>query len=95
MELINNTDQKQFQLKVDDATVYIEYIEAKGKIYFTHTEVPLALEGKGYGGKIVKMALEHVRQRNIDLVPLCPFVAAYIKRHPEWKDIVWEGVNLD
>jgi hypothetical protein len=65
-----------------------------GKIFLTHTEVPAALEGKGIGSIIVKLALEEVERRGLKLIPLCPFVGKYITKHPEWKRILAEDVNI-
>ncbi len=84
--LINNTDspKKRFELHVEDQIVFIEYILAKGNsIYLTHTEVPVALEGNGLGSTIIKKTLAYIRKKGYQLVPLCPFVAAYLKKHPE------------
>ena len=65
-----------------------------GEIYLTHTEVPSALEGKGVGSSLVRLALEDIERQQLRLVPLCPFVAGYVQKHPEWKRLVMEGVNI-
>jgi predicted GNAT family acetyltransferase len=94
MDFTNNTSKKQYKMVVEETMVVIDYMEAQDRIYLTHTEVPKGLEGKGYGSKIVQLALEDIEKRDLKLVPLCPFVAAFLKRHPEWKRILWEGVNI-
>ncbi|MBZ0201794.1 MAG: N-acetyltransferase [Ignavibacteria bacterium] len=94
MELTDNTEKKQFEFVVDGHTARIEYILSSKKIILTHTEVPKELEGKGIGGKIVKLALENIESRGLKLIPLCSFVAAYVKRHPEWSRVLDEEVNL-
>ena len=90
----NNTGKKRYEMLLDDQLVKIEYLTAQNKIYLTHTEVPKALEGKGMGSKIVKWALEDIEEKGLTLIPLCPFVATYIKRHPEWQKLVLKGVNI-
>lgn len=92
--LINNEERKRYELEVEGKTAYIEYLLAQGKIYLTHTEVPRELEGKGIGSSIVQQVLEEVKKNGLKLMPLCPFVAAYLKRHPEWKSILADGVNI-
>ena len=94
--LIDNEAAKQYEFHIDGAVAWIEYIKvaAQNKIFLTHTEVPKALEGKGIGSSIVKAVLEEVKKNDWTLVPLCPFVAAYIKRHPEWKSLVLKGINI-
>ncbi|UII75451.1 N-acetyltransferase [Flagellimonas sp. HMM57] len=93
-QLLNNEEAKQFQFKIDGAVAKIEYIKAKEKIYLTHTEVPRNYEGKGVGSELIKQTLEYIKAKDLTLVPLCPFVAMYIKRHPEWKTLVLKGINI-
>jgi len=63
-------------------------------IYLTHTEVSTQIEGKGVGSALVKQGLQDIKEKNLTLVPLCPFVALYIKCHPEWKALVLKGINI-
>jgi predicted GNAT family acetyltransferase len=53
-----------------------------------HTDVDPKWEGKGVGAALVQGALDDVRARGLKVRPFCPFVAAYIRRHPEYDDIV-------
>ncbi len=92
--LIDNAEAKRYEFKIDGHTPIIEYIKAKEKIYLTHTEVPNELAGKGIGTALVKQALEDIKAKGLTLVPLCPFVALYLKRHPEWKALVLKGINI-
>jgi predicted GNAT family acetyltransferase len=93
--LSNNLERKRYELEVEGKTAFIEYILAQGKIYLTHTEVPKSLEGQGIGSKLVKLVLEDIQKSELKLMPLCPFVAAYIKRHPEWTKLLAEGINIE
>lgn len=94
-EIKDNTDHKRFEYAKDGHISFIEYIlTQRGTIYLTHTEVPKPLEGGGVGSELVKEVLKIVEQRHLKLVPLCPFVAAYIRRHPEWKKLLAENVSL-
>jgi predicted GNAT family acetyltransferase len=92
--LIDNEEAKQYELHVEGTIAKIEYIKAQNNIYLTHTEVPTNLEGKGIGSSLVKMALEDIKKKELTLVPLCPFVALYIKRHPEWRELVLKGISI-
>jgi predicted GNAT family acetyltransferase len=94
-QLIDNEAAKQYELNVEGTIVKIEYIKVQDKIYLTHTEVPPVLEGKGLGSSIVKQALEDIKRQDLTLIPLCPFVALYIKRHPEWKELVLKGITIN
>ena len=93
--LTDNKSLKQFEFITGGFTSRVEYMIMGNKIFLTHTEVPVELEGKGIGSKIVKLALEEVESRGLKLIPLCPYVASYIKRHPEWKRVLAEYVNIN
>ncbi|SFR48175.1 hypothetical protein SAMN04490243_2040 [Robiginitalea myxolifaciens] len=95
LNITDNPDRKRFEAVVGDQTAFIEYIKTREKIYLTHTEVPQELSGKGIGKALVKGVLEEVKRLELELVPLCPFVALYIKRNPEWKALVMRGINID
>ncbi|HSH05263.1 MAG TPA: GNAT family N-acetyltransferase [Anaerolineae bacterium] len=87
---INNTDQKRYQITVGDHLALLEYMPAGGgNLVFTHTEVPEELEGQGIGSRLVRFALDDAQARNIKIIPMCPFVAGYIKRHPEYRSLVY------
>lgn len=93
--LIDNHEKKEFELCVEGQIAKIEYVKTKtNKIYLTHTEVPPELEGMGEGNAIVKKVLDKIRRDKIPLVPMCPFVAAYIKRYPDYMDLLDEGINI-
>ena len=94
-KLIDNVALHQYEFRIGDLIPRIEYIKTKNvEIYLTHTEVPSALEGKGVGSSLVRLALEDIERQQLRLVPLCPFVAGYVQKHPEWKRLVMEGVNI-
>lgn len=93
--LVQNTEKNRFELEVEGKTSIIEYILNNENIMFlTHTEVPNSLEGKGVGSSLVHKTLEFLKENKYKLAPLCPFVAAYLKRHPEWKSLLANGYNI-
>jgi predicted GNAT family acetyltransferase len=85
----DNPDQHRFELDLDDGTVAIaEYNLLRGKIVFTHTEVPSAHEGQGIGSALIRYALASARERDLQVIPICPFFASYIKKHAEEQDLL-------
>jgi predicted GNAT family acetyltransferase len=52
------------------------------------------LEGQGVASALVKDVLEDIERKELTLIPMCPFVASYIKRHPDWKKLVLKGINI-
>ena len=94
-ELIVNSEKKRFELHVQDKVAFMKFILNKDNILFlTHTEVPTALEGKGIGSKIVLLALQYTKEHHCTLAPLCPFVAKYLIKHPEWQSILANGYHI-
>jgi uncharacterized protein len=87
-KLINDEAKKQYEFHIDGDLARIEYIKAQGQIFLTHTEVPEKFEGKGVGSALIKQVLEDIQQKGLQLVPLCPFVSAYINRHPEYNVLI-------
>lgn len=92
--LVDNSNKKRYEFQLPEHTPLIEYIRTKDKIYLTHTEVPTALEGQGIGRELVRQVLEDIKAKDLTLIPLCPFVAAYIKENPEWRELVLKGINI-
>ena len=89
--LADNPDQHRFELKkAGEVAAYAEYNVLKGALLFTHTEVLPAYEGQGLGSKLAKFALGEVRTRGLHAIPACQFIAGYIRKHPEYLDLVTE-----
>ena len=89
MIIRDNPDRHRFETDLGDGTIAIaEYTLPKGKIMFTHTEVPPAHEGQGIGSALIRFALAAARERGLEVIPICPFFAAYIKRHEEVQDLL-------
>jgi predicted GNAT family acetyltransferase len=84
----HNSGDERFESDVDGGKAYVEYIIDGDEITFTHTEVPKQAEGKGIAGKIVGTALAFARDQKLRVVPQCPYVAAYMKRHRDYDDIL-------
>jgi predicted GNAT family acetyltransferase len=79
----------RFETDLGDGVLALaEYRLVPGKIIFTHTEVPSSHEGRGIGSALVRFALDAARERGLTVVPLCPFFAAYIKKHAEFQDLL-------
>lgn len=83
----DNKDKNRFEIELEGATAFIDYDEQNGVVAMTHTEVPPVFEGKGVGSKLAKGALDLVKEEGKQVRPLCSFVAAYIKRHPEYESL--------
>ena len=87
-EVRDNEDQHRFELVVDGRTAFSQYRLASGTITFLHTEVPKELEGHGIGSRLAQGVLEAVRAKGLKVVAKCPFIAAYIRKHAEFQDLL-------
>jgi hypothetical protein len=80
--------RQRYELEVRGELAFIDYLRDGGNVIMTHAEVPQTLRGGGVGSALVKGALALVRKRGEKVVPLCPFVAQYMRRHPEAQDLL-------
>jgi uncharacterized protein len=89
---IDNPDKKRFELDIDGALSILEYTVKKStnQLFLVHTEVHPSLRGKGVGNKIIREVLDLVRASGYEMVPLCPFVVAFLKKHHEYHDLMSE-----
>ncbi|MEZ0541234.1 GNAT family N-acetyltransferase [Fibrella arboris] len=84
-----NAAHHRFELMTDGKLSLLAFIQPdEHTLALTHTEVHPDLEGKGIGSRLVNQTLAYVEAHHQKIVPLCPFVATYIKRHPEWQRLV-------
>jgi uncharacterized protein len=84
----NNVAKHRFELEVE-GHLAAAYYERKGNVItFTHTEVPAELGGKGVGSTLVRGALDQVRSEGLKVVAECPFVKAWIGKHPAYGDLL-------
>jgi predicted GNAT family acetyltransferase len=91
MTVRDRPEELRYEIVTDDGEVagFIAYRrEDDGTITMVHTDVDPKWEGHGVGSELARGALDDVRARGLRVVPLCPFVAAYIRRHPEYEDLI-------
>jgi predicted GNAT family acetyltransferase len=87
--VMDNLAASRFELASDMDIASIAYRrEGSGRIVLTHTEVPKALSGRGIGSKLVRGTLDRLRREGLRIVPRCEFAAAFIERHPEYRDLL-------
>ena len=85
----DNPAASRFETAIGGDVAFVEYERTGGgRIALLHTEAPEALSGKGVGSKLVGGTLDAVRAEGLKVVPRCEFVAAYIGRHPEYRDLL-------
>jgi uncharacterized protein len=83
-DVIDVPEASRYELRLDGRLIGVAaYRRREGRIAFTHTEVDESCEGRGFGSRLAAAALDDARRQGLEVVPLCPFIAHYIDRHPE------------
>lgn len=91
VHVTHNEAQNRYEARVgDELAGFAEYQLTDELVVFTHTEVDPALAGKGVGGALARLALDDVRtQGSRKVLPLCPFIKAWIGKHPDYVPLVY------
>jgi uncharacterized protein len=85
-------ESERYEATVDGMLAgFAAYAERGDEVVFVHTDVDDAFEGRGVGGALAREGLDDVRRRGLRAVPMCPFIAAWIRRHPDYRDLVPES----
>lgn len=84
----DNPAQHRYEMEVDGGVAVASYRADDKSVTVFHTEVPASLRGRGLGDHLVKGTLDLVRASGRKVVPRCSFVAAYMRRHPEYDDLL-------
>lgn len=91
----HDEERQTFDALIGQDRATLEYRSNKeGKIFLTHTEVPPALQGNGVGSKLLIHVFDYIRDNNMRMIPVCPFVKSYLKRHPEYMKLVASGIRI-
>lgn len=85
----NSPDQRRYEISVDGALAgFTEYVDRDSQRIFFHTAIDEAFSGRGLASKLIAAALTDTRAAKRRVVPICPFVAAYVKKHDDFADII-------
>ena len=82
-----NPDLNRFEIQIDEAVAYLEYLDHRRTLALTHTFVPPPLRGKGLAGKLTRAALDFARKEGKNVDPQCSYAAAFMEQHPEYADL--------
>jgi uncharacterized protein len=84
----DNRDEQRYEARLgEDLVGYLAYELQPSQIVLVHTQVDRAAKGQGIGSRLVAAALEDIRDRGLSTRVLCPFVRAFLRRHPEYSDV--------
>ena len=80
-EVTDHPADSRFELQADGQTAYLEYRLNGKRLVLIHTETPVELEGRGFGGRLVAAAVDRADREGLTVVPLCPFARGWLERH--------------
>lgn len=89
VDITDNTQRRRFELHVDgELAALVTYGRNSRQLALVHTETEPGFEGQGYAGQVVAHAIDEARERGLELLPFCPFVQHYLRKHPDLIDLV-------
>lgn len=86
LEVIHNLAENRFEIWIDGQLAKLDYILRDDTIVMTHVGVHPDFRGRGVAAKITQAALEYAKEKSLRVIPMCPYVAAYIRRNPQYKE---------
>lgn len=89
MNVVHDENANRFEIHDAAGVAVLEYLREGDRVVMTHTQVPEAIEGNGYGSELARTALAWAREQGLRVHPVCPFVHAYVRKHAgEYRDLV-------
>ena len=88
--VVDDRAENRFELRTPAGLAVLAYLRSDGRLVLLHTEVPPAAREEGLGSRLVETAFLAAREQGLKVVPVCPFVRAWIEEHPEVAGLVEE-----
>ncbi len=88
MEVVRNPAENRFEVWVDGKLAKLDYIESDDTIVMTHVGVPIEFRGQGIAGVITRAGLEYAKSKSLRVIPMCSYVAAYLRRNPQYANLI-------
>lgn len=82
-DVVRNDTKNRYEIEVDGVAAELVYHRAGDRLDLLHTEVPGEFEGRGFGSRLVKAALDEAMQDDLTVIPYCSFVRSWLERHPD------------
>lgn len=93
IEIINNKSERCFEVSVNGLLSKLDYLQDEDTFVITHVGVHPDLRGQGMAGKLTQAGLEYAKARSLRVIPMCPYAAAYIRRHPQYAELTKRQEN--
>jgi len=86
--IVDNRNKNRFETETSAGTAVLQYSRSGNRLVLVHTGVPESARERGVGSRLVEAAFQQAREQGLRVVPECPFVRAYLRRHPELRSFV-------
>ena len=87
LEIIHNEAENRFETWIDNQLSKLDYMKDGNTLVMTHVGVYPEHRGQGIAGKLTQVALEYAKERSFRVIPMCPYIAAYIRRNTRYEDL--------
>ncbi len=87
-ELIDNAGRSRFEMVQEGSVTHLDYAMEGGLIRLLYIEVPRELQGRGFAAVLLREVLAWARERGLQVVPVCSYVQIFMRRHPEYDDLL-------
>jgi hypothetical protein len=94
IDIVHNAGALRFEAHVDGGFARCDYRRVGNVLQLHHTEVPVALEGRGIAGQLVAAALQYAKANGLRVAPYCSYVRSYMRRHPETQPLLAPGQTV-
>jgi uncharacterized protein len=88
LNVVHNEEAGRFEINLGNGLAILTYRRYPDRIVYNHTEVPVPLRGRGIAAKLTRAALDYARAQQLHVVPTCPYTVAFIRKHPEYLDLL-------
>jgi predicted GNAT family acetyltransferase len=88
LAVIHNEKAHRFEMEINGLRALLTYRRFPDRIVLIHTEVPAPFEGKGLAAKLARTAFDFARANHLRVVPVCPYVASFLRKNPKYEDLV-------
>ena len=87
LEIIHNAAENRFETWIEDQLSKLDYMQDGDTIVMMHVGVYPEHRGQGVAGTLTQVALEYAKEKSLRVIPMCPYIATYIRRNPQYEDL--------
>ena len=87
LDVIHNPAKNRFETWIDNQLSKLDYLLDEDTIVMTHVGVYPEHRGQGVAGKLTEVALQYAEENSLRVIPMCPYIAAHIRRNPQYIDL--------